>query len=83
MIQTKKIFEDEKKLNNNIGVMHQRAGNHDQASEYLAKAMYGEKTPAQEFGLNFNMAMTLMQTNRSEEALKHLLKCLELIKFKD
>ena len=45
--------------------------------------MFGEKTPAQDYGLNFNMAMTLMQTNRSEEALKHLLKCLELLKCKD
>lgn len=63
-VSQKKVFEDEKKLNNNIGVMHQRAGNHDIATEFLNKALQGDPTPAQEFGLGFNMAMALMQNNK-------------------
>lgn len=39
MVAQKKVFEDEKKLNNNIGVMHQKSGQHDLASEFLTKAL--------------------------------------------
>ena len=28
LVAQKKAFEDEKKLGNNLGVLHQRAGNH-------------------------------------------------------
>jgi len=86
MVQKKKPFEEERKLNNNLGVMHQRLGQHTEAQEYLTKAIEKQDGPtssAQEFGLNFNMAMTMMKINNLDSAEKYLKKSLEVLDNND
>jgi Tfp pilus assembly protein PilF len=45
-IQKKKAFEEERKLNNNLGVMHQRLGKFNEAQEYLNKAIIKSDAPS-------------------------------------
>ena len=84
-VATNPLFRSEQNLVNNLGVIHQRTGNFDQARQCLQTAIElqgSQGNPAQEFGLNFNMGVTLLKADQLTGALEHFLKARKIIEAK-